>query len=370
MPDAPAWEEARRVLCVRLDAVGDVLMTTPALRAVKTARRDRTVTLLTSPAGAAVAGLVPEIDAVMVWDAPWMKAAAVAAPEATMRLVSRLRAQAFDAAIVFTVATQSALPAALVCHLAGIPLRLAHCRENPYQLLTDWVREPDAPTIVHHEVTRQLALVATVGCRTGDDRASLRVPPDAIRGAVRLLAASGIEATRPWVALHPGASAPSRRYPADSFAAVATRLAADGFQILWLGSAAEAALVDAIRARMARPSHSLAGATTLAELAALLARTPVLIANNSGPAHLAAAVGTPVVVLYALTNPQHTPWRVASRVLFADVPCRNCFRSVCPEGHHQCLAGVAPAAVVAAAHALLGRPRAEELTAHREAVHA
>jgi ADP-heptose:LPS heptosyltransferase len=83
----------------------------------------------------------------------------------------------------------------------------------------------------------------------------------------------------------------------------------------------------------------------------------VFLTNNTGPAHIAAAVGTPVVDLYALTNPQHTPWHVPSRVLFHDVPCRNCFSSVCREEHHRCLRGVAPADVAAAVLDLHSRTR-------------
>src|SRR5690606_39098413 len=79
----------------------------------------------------------------------------------------------------------------------------------------------------------------------------------------------------------------------------------------------------------------------------------LLVCNNSGPAHIAAALGVPVVDLYALTNPQHTPWQVPHRVLFHDVPCKYCYRSVCPQGHHACLAEVAPASVAAAARELL-----------------
>jgi ADP-heptose:LPS heptosyltransferase len=95
---------------------------------------------------------------------------------------------------------------------------------------------------------------------------------------------------------------------------------------------------------------------TVSELAALLAQAALVIANNSFAAHLAAAVGTPVVDLYALTNPQHTPWAVPHRVLSRDVECRFCFKSVCPAGHHRCLAGVPPAAVVEAVVDLLGTP--------------
>ena len=75
----------------------------------------------------------------------------------------------------------------------------------------------------------------------------------------------------------------------------------------------------------------------------------LLISNNTGPVHIAAAVGTPVVDLYALTNPQHTPWRVPNRVLFNDVPCKYCYRSICPMGHHACLRGVDADTVIDAA---------------------
>ena len=89
---------------------------------------------------------------------------------------------------------------------------------------------------------------------------------------------------------------------------------------------------------------------------------PLLIANTTGPVHVAAAVGTPVVDLYALTNPQHTPWGVPGRVLNHDVPCKYCYKSVCPEGHHNCLTLVPPEAVVEAVWSLLaeaGRDRGD-----------
>lgn len=353
------WDGARHVLCVRLDSVGDVLMTTPAIRAVRASRPGRRVTLLTSPAGAQAAALAPEIDRVLVYEAPWMKATAPRPPAADRAMIDRLRAAGFDAAVIFTVYSQSPLPAALLCYLAGIPLRLAHCRENPYRLLTDWVPEPEPERLIRHEVRRQLDLVATVGCRTADERLSLRVPPTARRRAARLLAEAGIDRERPWTVLHPGATAPSRRYPPESFAAVARRLALEaGWQVVITGGPEEVALVEQVRAAAGAPSVSLAGRLDLAGLAAVLELAPLLITNNTGPAHVAAAVGTPVVDLYALTNPQHTPWGVPSRVLFHDVPCRFCYKSVCPEGHHRCLRLVPPEAVVEAALSLAGETAA------------
>jgi lipopolysaccharide heptosyltransferase II len=342
----------RRILCVRLDNLGDVLMTTPALAALKAWRPAPHLTLLTSPAGAAVAPLVPAVDQVIAHAVPWMKASGRPDPAADHALVERLAAGGYDAAIVFTVFSQSALPAALLCHLAGIPRRLAHCRENPYGLLTDWVPEREPELGVRHEVERQLALVAAVGARAADTRLALSVPAAASRSARALLRAAGVRLEAPWLAIHPGASAPSRRYPPEGFAAAARTLAGRGWQVVFVGSAEETGLVEGIRRTMAVASHALPGRLGLAELAAVLSAAPMLVANNSGPAHVAAAVGTPVVDLYALTNPQHTPWGVPHRVLNRDVPCRDCFKSVCPAGHHACLRGVSPDEIVSAVEEL------------------
>ena len=347
--------EAEKVLCVRLDTLGDVLMTTPAIRALKgSGAGQRRITLLTSPAGAEVAGLVPEIDEAIVYDAPWMKATAPrrdSQPEYAM--AERLRDEGFDAAVIFTVYSQSPLPSAFLCYLAGIPIRLAHCHENPYQLLTHWVPDPEPHTLIRHEVRRQLDLVASVGCRASDERLSLRVPEDARSRVLDMLAQLQLDLRRPWVVIHPGASAPSRRYPPESFAQAARLLALeDGCQVVFTGSEQESELVESIRGAMGAPSHSLAGRLDLAELAALISLAPVLISNNTGPVHVAAALGTPVVDIYALTNPQHTPWAVPNRVLNHDVPCKYCYKSVCPEGHHNCLRLVTPQAVAQAAREL------------------
>ena len=341
-----SWGEVRNLLCVRLDSIGDVLMTTPAIRACKDSFGCR-VTLLTSAAGAAVAPFVPEIDEAVSFAAPWMKPAAGGNDAAMIR---QLQSRGFDAAVVFTVFSQNPLPAAYLCYLAGIPLRLAHCHENPYHLLTDWVPDPEPAATIRHEVQRQLDLVARVGARAADQRLSFRVP-DAARAAVRRLFPA---VDKPLVVVHPGATAASRRYPPEQFAR-ATDLVIEetGCHAVFTGDATEEALIRGVQARMAHPSRSLVGQLTLAELGALIEAADLLISNNTGPAHIAAALGTPVVDLYALTNPQHTPWQVQSRVLFHDVPCRNCFKSVCPAGHHDCLKRVAPERVAAAAVELL-----------------
>lgn len=343
------WQGLERVLAVRLDRLGDVLMTTPALAALREGLPGATITLLTSPEGAALAPHLDMVDAVWGCRVPWMPGGNASMGVEEAALVERIAGSRFDAAVIFTVCTQSALPTALLLRMARIPLRLAHSRENPYGLLSDWVPEPDTVQRgMRHEVERQLALVGRVGLATADTRLRFTVlDEDRARVRAELMARD----VGRYAVLHPGASAASRRWPAERFAAVAQRLLAEGVTPVVCGSGDEATL-----ARQVLPPRgglSLAGQLSLGELAALIEGAAVLVGNNSAPAHLAAAVGTPVVSLYALTNPQHTPWRVPARVLSHEVPCRDCLKSVCPEGHHACLQGVPAQAAVDAALELM-----------------
>ena len=159
--------------------------------------------------------------------------------------------------------------------------------------------------------------------------------------------------------MSPGASAASRRYPPERFAEVGRVLAQrHGWRFLVTGTPQEQELAAAVVAGIGPSAVSLAGRLEVEDLSALLACAPLLISGNSAPVHLGAAVGTPVVDVYALTNPQHTPWGVLSRVLTNPVPCAGCRRSVCPEGHHACLLGIEPERVVEAALELAAQPRA------------
>src|SRR3954454_15362502 len=143
MPDS-RWPGARRVLAVRLDSLGDVLMTTPALRALRDTVPGREITLLTSSSGSRLAPLLPAVDDVITYDAPWMKASR---GDATLThdlgMIETLRSRGFDAAVIFTVFSQNPLPSATLAYYAGIPVRAAYCRENPYALLSDWIPDPE-----------------------------------------------------------------------------------------------------------------------------------------------------------------------------------------------------------------------------------
>ena len=355
-PKPRHWgSEVKRILCVRLDNLGDVLMSTPAIHALRRAAPDRHITLLASRSGIALSPFLDDVDDVIEYDAPWVSQPANYTDVGTHDhdIQQRLRRGNFDAAVIFTVYSQSALPAAMFCYTAGIPRRLAHCRENPYALLTDWLRDPEPQQRTRHEVQRQLDLVRHVGAQESDTGMRFSVRDADRRTLDAQLAARGIGTERGYLVLHPGATAASRRYPPERFAEVAARLVNETCApLLRTGTSGERALAQAViagappKARAAL--HDLSGALTLGELAALVERAAVLISNNSGPVHIASALGTPVVDLYALTNPQHGPWQTSNRVLFRDVDCRWCYRSVCPQAHHACLLGVTPDEVVRA----------------------
>lgn len=350
------WQHARSILCIRLDYLGDVLMCTPAIRALRTSMPGSRIILLTSGSGAAAAPYIPEVDEALVYAAPWMKSSQPHGPAEDFTFMETLRTRDFDAAVIFTTYSQSPLPAAMLCYLAGIPLRLAHCRENPYQLLTDWVPDTEPDKQIRHEVQRQLELVTSIGCHTQEQRLSFRVK-ECDREAVWLkLQERGLGSGRPWILCHPGATAASRRYPAAHFSRAIRELVTQaGVDIVFTGSAEENDLIELIRNEAGVSTFSLAGELNLGQLGAAISLASVVLCNNTGPAHMAAAIGTPIVDLYALTNPQHTPWMVENVVLNHDVPCRSCYKSACPQGHHHCLTKVEPTEVAEAVQSLLKR---------------
>lgn len=349
---------SRRLLLVRLDNIGDVLMCTPAMRALREARPDAHLTLLGSPSAAALAGHLPLVDAVVTHSSSWVRLRDDSEPGGDLQLIAALAAGQYDAAVIFTSATQSALPAALACRAAGIPLRLAYARENPYALLSWWARETDlVGPGMRHEVQRQLDLLGAAGIAAPSCSRLEFALCDGDRLAARqALARAGLASGRPYVLFHPGATAPSRRYPPAALGEVIGMVSAAGWACVLCGGPDDLDLMRAAAAAAACSCAMLCG-LPLGTLGALIEGAGLLVCNNSAPAHLSAAVGTPLVCLYALTNPQHTPWQASSRVLNHDVPCRNCLQSSCPVDGHPCLRGVGPQRVAQAVFELLALRR-------------
>src|SRR5437763_11621726 len=183
------WSQVKRVLAIRLDNLGDVLVTTPALHAIKTSLPAATLTLLTSPVGAQVARLNPDLDEVIVYQAPWMDPWHKL-PQDSQReqqMIATIRERRFDGAIIFTSFRQSPLPAAYLCYLADIPLRVAASIDGPGSLLTTRHTHPPGVECGHKgvpermmlEAERGLDLVVAIGLSTQDRDLVLHVPGEA-----------------------------------------------------------------------------------------------------------------------------------------------------------------------------------------------
>src|SRR5436853_2453699 len=181
------WHSARRILAIRLDNLGDVLVTTPAIHTIKASLPAIELSLLTSPVGAQVARLNPDIDEVIVYEAPWMDPWH-RLPQNSKReqqVIAMVKERQFDGAIIFTSYHQSSLPAAYLCYLADIPLRLAASIDGPGSLLTTRHKHPDR---MMHEVERGLDLVGAIGLATDQRDLRLSVPPEARAEIGELLA--------------------------------------------------------------------------------------------------------------------------------------------------------------------------------------
>jgi ADP-heptose:LPS heptosyltransferase len=315
------WLKCKNIVCIRLDNMGDLLMSAPAIHALKKTVGSK-ITVLTSSMAEGMAKYIPFIDEVIAYDAPWVKKDALAAAEATQNIVEILKKKQFDGAVIFTVFSQNPLPAALLAYLAHIPLRLAYCRENPYELLTHWVQETEPYTCIRHQVKRDLDLVKSIGATIRDDRISIAVPAgDEWDNVKEKLSKEGFDSEKPWLIVHAGVSEKKRQYPLDQWIDTVRRIVQDlHCQVVLTGNASDRSLTDEIKKGVAKNVFSVAGLLDLGEFISLIAQAPLILSVNTVAVHIAAATHTPVIVLYAATNPQHIPWKVPGKVLFFDVP--------------------------------------------------
>lgn len=338
------WAGLRRLLVVRPDNLGDVLLAGPALAAMRAAAPDARIDLLASPGGAAAASLLPEVDDVVVARVSWQRIEpAPGVPDPG--LADELAARRYDAAVVLTSFSQSPWPAGYVCQLAGIPVRAGTSKEFGGAGLTHWVPSPHDDL---HQVDRALHVLDRLGVPPGKSALHAHVAPAASEAAERALREAGGDPGSPHAVLLPGASCPSRRYPPAGFRAAVRELTGAGLPVVVCGSGSERDLVHEV-ADGIPGAVALAGELDVPSLAALLGGAAVVIANNSGGMHLADAVGTPVVVLFAGTElvEQYRPRSVRARVLGVPTACTPCRQFTC-RYQHECL-DVAPAEIAHAA---------------------
>jgi ADP-heptose:LPS heptosyltransferase len=328
------------VLVARQDNDGDVLLAGPAIRAV--AAGAARVTVLCGPRGRRAAELLPGVDEVVVQRAEWIdpEPARISRHKILAQVV-KLAALRAHQALILTSFHQSPLPLALLLRMAGVPHIAATSVDYPGSLLD--VRHRISDDV--HEVERSLALASTVGyALPSGDGGGLSVKRPR-RGEPNPAGEPG------YVVVHPGASVPARAWAPERSAALVRALVERGRRVVVTGGPAEGDLTRFVAADQA---IDLGGATDLAGLAEVLAAAAVVVVGNTGPAHLAAAVGSPVVSLYAPTVPaaRWRPWMVPHEILHVDVPCAGCRARECPVPGHPCLAGIDVPQVTAAVERL------------------
>lgn len=339
---------AIRRLAVRLDNAGDVLLAGPAVRALAA---DGPVDVLAGPAGAAATRLLPGVRDVITWAAPWIQ-------ENTDRpldrsdvdsLLDRLTGR-YDEAAIFTSFHQSPLPAAMLLRLAGIARIAATSVDHPGGLLDH--RLPYRPEL--HEVEQQLLVADALDARLpAADRGALAVDEH------RLTRYPGLGEGH--VVIHPDASVTARSVPTGLVDTVTARLLDLGHHVVVTGGATpdldptpghRSSTVDGTLT-------DLRGRTDWPTLAAVIADARVIITGNTGPAHLAATVGTPVVSIFAPVVPADRwgPWQVPTEILGDQhVACAGCRARRCPLPVQLCTAGITADTVLAAVDDLTGSP--------------
>lgn len=336
------------LLVIQTAFVGDMVLTTPLLRALKRRYPEARLTLLSTPAGAALLRGSPYVDETIVFD----KKKRDRSTRALVALARRLRAGGFDA----VVAAQRSFRTGVLVRATGAPLRIGFAGAPGGWAYTRRVAA-DAP----HQALRYLALAGAAGVdlASADGTPELPVLPEAAVSIDRKLEADGIGPCEPLLVLAPGSVWGSKRWTPEGFAAVAAAAPALGLRPVLVGSPDEAELAARIAAMVSMNVPSLAGRSDLAELAALAARARVLVANDSGSGHIAAAVGTPVVSIFGPTSPSFgfAPYGRATRIVEVDgLDCRPCDRHgppVCPLGHHRCMREIRPERVIEAVRSLL-----------------
>ena len=376
LPDAaPRLAPGARLLILRPDHLGDLLFVGPALDRLRAARPDLAPTLLVGPWSEAIARRLPGAAAVETLAFPWFDRQPKGAPwRPYLRLAREARRLAgrFDAALVLRDDDRWS---AWLCALAGIPLRLGHDHPDLRPFLSHQLEASRKP---RHAAAANLALVEALVAGPDDPgRATpipgpedwplrLRVEPaDRARAAalldeIGLAPAAGPGATEPGasgpVAVHPGAGAPIKRWRPGAWAELLHAITAPGEALVLTGGPEEAALTAGLARLLDRPVLDLAGRTDLGTLAAVYARCRLVLGPDSGPLHLAVAVGTPSLHLYGPADAaRFGPWGDAARhlALTSELPCAPCGRlDWARPAEHPCVRGIGVARALAAARRL------------------
>jgi heptosyltransferase II len=335
-----------RILIVAPSWIGDTLLAQPLLRRLHDRLGRVSIAALAPPWCVPLLARMPEIDEVIA--SPF--AHGELKLRARWKLGRELAKRHYDQAIILPNSFKSAL----IPFFADIPLRTGYAGEFRYGLLNLVHKLDRAKLPLMAERYAQLA--EKPGAELPRPLPPVRLETDAVNTA-RTTARLDLNRSRPIAALCPGAEyGPAKRWPARHFAALARELSGRGYAIWLIGSGKDAELGEDIRAQSGGVCDNLCGKTDLAAAIDLMACAKLVVSNDSGLMHVAAALGKPLIALYGSSSPAHTPpLAAAARIVKIDIECSPCFARECPLGHFRCMNDLSPALVLAGIDAL-GEP--------------
>lgn len=355
-PVSPRAVDTNRLLIIRPDHLGDMLLTTPAIKAIRMERPALRIHVLCNDSSAELLANFDEIDRVLTLPFPGFGrgAAGANAYQLALRSARKLRRLGYDCAIIMR---PDHWWGALLAKLAGIRERIGYDLPGVGPFLTA------AQPFAHQHVIEQnlrLAEAFTGIARRHAPRLDLPIRAQDSESIEALLAEFGIIPGRSFICIHPGSGAVSKVWRAEKWAMVADRLAQElGAEIIFSGTAGEQAIIDEIGARMNAVATSMAGRTSLGQLAALYRRALVVLGPDSGAMHIAAAVKTPTVALFGPADPvEFAPWgdRRRQAVVTSPIACGPCrildWRADNPD-FHPCVRDIRVEQVLAKARRVL-----------------
>jgi len=344
---------SKKILMVRLDRIGDLLLTLPAVSAVRAAEPQARITFLARPQTRAIAERSPEVDETMVYD--YGRKGRHRLVRGYWRLVLQLRRMRFDEAVVF----HPTLRSHLLCWLAGVKRRTGYATGSGRFFLTRTVMDLRKEGL-QHESRNALEVVQAAGFRPSEHLPQIDVFPEDEKAAEALLASEGLAPGEAYAALHTGASCRSKCWPGEYYAALAKLMRARlGLKIVLIGDGRQRAANASMAAELGPEAVDLTEKTALCCLAAVLRRAAVFISNDSGPVHLAAASGAKVISIFGrnekgLSAKRWSPLGERSRYLQGDAGCVTCMADACPI-EFECLRNLSPESVFGQAEALIGQ---------------
>lgn len=338
-----------RLLVRGTNWIGDVVMTLPALRAIRQSAPRARITILVKPWVADLFDLCPDVDEVMIYESPGVHEGI----GGKWRLAQALRKRDFQAAILL----QNAVEAAILTRLAGIPLRAGYGTDGRGLLLTHPVKRGKS-ILERHQIHYYLEMVKSLGCRDAGPDIRLLPAKDYPAMAERVLRSRGMVEEGSLLGIAPGATyGPAKMWFADRFARVSDRLAEEfGLKTVLFGSRADRLIAERVAREGKHPMINLAGSTSLKEAMAVMSRCRLFLSNDSGLMHLAGAFGIPLIAVFGSTNPRTTsPVGTQSVVITKNVSCSPCLKKTCPTDF-RCMDGITAAEVYGAAARLLSDP--------------